>query len=129
MSRHDSAADPGRLTLHLPYLALVPLDHRVKLRYYDQVQQGLLHGRRVEHLEPIVQDLDSGIEYGPDWLYEDRDSYHKNIEPYPDERDGSFTLRRTLTGRVTRCRVITEICTSAIFENRIITTLEVTLDL
>lgn len=113
------------IVLHLPFLATVPVDHRVELRYYDQDRQGLLNVKKVSHPDPVVVDLDSGIEYGPDWLYEDREAYHHEIEPYPDEPGAPFTLRTTLTGRVTRCRVITEVYTSAIFDNRIITTLEV----
>lgn len=119
---------PELMILHLPYLVGVPVGHRVELRFYDQRKQGLLGTRPVSHDDPVVVDLDSGIEYGPDWLYEDRDAYHREIRPYPDAPGPEFTRRSTLAGRVVRCRVITEVYTSAVFDNRIVTTLEVELE-
>lgn len=120
-----NATDTDTIVLHLPYLAVVPVGHRVELRYYDQKKQGLLSTRQVSHDDPIVVDLDTGIEYGPDWLYDDRETYHREIEPYPAEPGPGFTLRRTIPGRVIRSRVITEIYPSAIFDNRLVTTLEI----
>jgi hypothetical protein len=111
------------VTLHLPYLAAVPVGHRVELRYIEQKKEGLFKSRTVAHEQPIVIDLDTGIEYGIDSLYEDRDGYRREIEPYPDEPGPGFALTRTLRGRVTRCRVLTEIFTDMIFDNRIITKL------
>lgn len=90
-------------TIHVLYSAPIPIGHKVRVVWYDQVAR---HPRA--HAEPWIQDLETGVEYGPAWLYlpdvsADMVSNAKDVDrPAP----GS-TATKELIGVVQRCVVVT----------------------
>jgi hypothetical protein len=90
------------------YAAPIPVGHRVELRWYEQVSTGLLGGKNEtarEH-EPVLVDLDTGIEYASDHAYGQTDSMKRPDQPITVASQPVGEPVQILTGRVKACRVI-----------------------
>jgi hypothetical protein len=93
------------------YVAPIPVGHRVRCTWYEEVQRGLVPGQeRTDERphQPILSDLDTGIVYASDWVF------GAGRRPRPDAPyavgDTLLTDRRPVRqveGVVTGCRVIT----------------------
>jgi hypothetical protein len=93
------------------YAAPIPVGHRVDIRWYRRVSSGLLGGTKEERRdpEPVIVDLDTGIEYASDFALRSPDGGVK----YPDRPievldapDKDAQLFARLLGRVMACRVV-----------------------
>ncbi|KXS10587.1 hypothetical protein M427DRAFT_61950 [Gonapodya prolifera JEL478] len=58
-------------TYNLLYPCPIPIGHRVSVTVYSRPKNGLFgtKGRVTVDKEPVVVDLDTGVEYAPAWLY------------------------------------------------------------
>ena len=99
------------MTLTVVYVAPIPVGHRVRIRFYDEVQRGLGGGppRKDERPhQPEITDLDTGVVYTSDWVggagrrKRPDDLYEIGVDPLPDR-----VLSKELEGTVTACRVVT----------------------
>lgn len=99
------------MDLVVVYLAPIPVGHRVRVRWYDEVLRGLGGGppRRDERPhQPEITDLDTGIVYTTDWIggagrrKRPDDPYDVGVSPMSDRQ-----LANEVEGTVTACRVIT----------------------
>jgi hypothetical protein len=92
------------------YAAAIPVGHRVEVRWLAMQHKGLLGGAKLEERpwEPVVIDLDTGIEYCSDRFLSTQ-SFAKRVDAPLDlgRQDPNAAVARTLTGRVTACRVVT----------------------
>jgi len=87
----------------------IPVGHAVVIRWYEVESDGLFGTNKEERpYEPLVEDLDTGIVYGTEWLF-----HHAGMKPprepvtVLDQPRAGARLTRELTGRVRRCRVLT----------------------
>ncbi|KAB2886337.1 MAG: hypothetical protein F9K40_22125 [Kofleriaceae bacterium] len=89
------------------YAAPIPVGHRVELRWYTQVSSGLFGGSKetARELEPVIVDLDTGIEFASDHAYTGggvkRPDEPVEISPVVTGEPSSV-----LRGTVRACRVI-----------------------
>ncbi|MDA0185270.1 hypothetical protein OJ997_33505 [Solirubrobacter phytolaccae] len=91
------------------YSAPIPVGHRVEVHWYVAQTGGVL-GPKTEQQDhqPLIKDLDTGIEYMGDWLLT-----HTGIKRPKRAIEVSEHLRhelepvRVLVGTVRRCRVVT----------------------
>lgn len=90
------------------YAAPIPVGHRVEVRWYARVSAGLFGGRDEETAEhqPIVVDLDTGIEYASDHAYEQDGGGKRFSEPIRLAGEPSGEIVEKVTGTVKACRVI-----------------------
>jgi hypothetical protein len=89
------------------YSAPIPVGHRVECRWFTHTVKGWLVDATVDvDDEPVIKDLDTGIEYsGPDALPIIGRSVGGRLV-FGEQEDGvQFT--RSLVGTVRRCRVVT----------------------
>lgn len=95
-------------TIELLYPAVIPVGHRVEIRWYEAPVGGFWGSKPVvvDH-EPLVRDLDTGVVYAPGWLFAESTGVRPNRaqevrrEPRTDAREV-----RALTGTVKSCRVL-----------------------
>lgn len=99
------------MDLTVVYVAPIPVGHRVRVRFYDELLPGLGGGppRRDERPhQPEITDLDTGIVYATDWIggagrrsHPDA-PYDVGVTPLQDRH-----LASEVTGAVRACRVVT----------------------
>jgi hypothetical protein len=90
------------------FAAAIPVGHRVEVSWYAVTKGGLFGSSREERPhEPVVTDLDTGVEYLSDFALKGPGIKRPN-EPLalqPGRKIGDVI--RTLRGRVSSCRVVT----------------------
>lgn len=80
------------------YVAPIPVGHRVEVHFFAR-DTGFFATDFHEQLDmPLIRDLDTGVEYAPEWLFERK--------PGPPELSPTVQATRTVTGRVIACRVV-----------------------
>jgi hypothetical protein len=98
--------------IELLYPAPIPLGHRVEVTWYRRPEldfwgtESPSSGRKVPG-EPALRDLDTGVLYGPDWIFAERIAPPSSIAPRPmalEAREG-LVVAEQVTGRVRYCRV------------------------
>lgn len=93
------------------YQAPVPVGHRVEIRWYQQTKEGLFGGKKTKErpFEPVIKDLDTGIEYLTDFLPGANTGGKLPDIPLRVDLDALKTgeVTRTLVGRVVSCQVVT----------------------
>lgn len=90
------------------HAAPIPIGHRVELQFFER-DTGFFSVEYSEQLDmPLIRDLDTGIEYAPEWLFktEARDNLGLT-SPRALEMSPSVRPTRSLTGTVVACRVVT----------------------
>lgn len=95
-------------TLTLLFAAPIPVGHRVEVRWYAVTTAGLFSRSHQERAhEPVVTDLDTGVEYLSDFVLQGPGIKHANqpVALDPARRIGEEV--RVLRGRVRGCRVVT----------------------
>lgn len=98
-------------TFTFPQIVPIPVGHRVELRFFLQDAGGWKQRLVPCPTEPLVIDLDTGVEYGNWWHYSDAAGVKGNCTPpneYPLAQRASLETFETVTGRVLSCRVLTE---------------------
>jgi len=97
--------------IDIAILAPVPVGHRVEVRWYQEESAGLFSTKTKEFPHaPMVRDLDTGIEYLPDWLVRLSDGKRPGIPlEVADSPHGQCKMVRVLKGKVVRCRIISRI--------------------
>jgi hypothetical protein len=89
------------------YAAPIPVGHRVELRRYVYEWKGLFgSGREDRPYEPIVYDLDTGIEYASDHAYECTTSIKAPDQPVALAPAPRGQVVAVLRGVVRACRVL-----------------------
>lgn len=89
---------------HLSFVAPVPVGHRVVVTSYE------LRAGRLSRLFSgptngfVVEDLDTGIEYSPAFLWQTE--YVDSQPVYSSELEESVHRTGTIEGEVTHCRVV-----------------------
>ncbi|HEY8376331.1 MAG TPA: hypothetical protein VIK91_07580 [Nannocystis sp.] len=99
---------PEPVVYVLHHAAPIPVGHRVELQFYER-NDGFFVVEYIEQVDtPLIRDLDTGIEYAPEWLFKREPweqlgpSSAKALEMSPSVRP-----TRSLVGRVIACRVVT----------------------
>ncbi len=102
-------------TIELLYAAPIPQGHRVRIRWYQEPEHeyGFMTDRIVGHhemtSEPVVEDLDTGVTYGPLRLFLERDDefVRGQINALGSGPSEDYEPGRSLEGRVLSARVAT----------------------
>jgi len=97
----------------------IPVGHRVSVRWYHKKNKGLFGGEHDEShpTEPIIDDLDTGIVYAFDWLYDATAGAvpagwipsHALPLHYSEGLSKGIEEQRVVVGRITACRIFTAI--------------------
>jgi len=87
----------------------IPVGHRVVIRWHHRTSAGLIYGKNEheEPNEPVIEDLETGIAYAFNWVLDgERPS---TFDPFVYKEGFAEGVReiRSVTGRVTGCRIIT----------------------
>lgn len=99
-------SDPTLYVLH--HAAAIPVGHRVEMLFFARDTGFFAPDFREQPDMPVVRDLETGVEYAPEWLF-DRDPGELLAQPSSRPLEMSPMVRptRVVTGRVVSCRVIT----------------------
>jgi hypothetical protein len=98
-------------TFTVVYPVPIPVGHKVKLQFYLK-PEGILKKKYVpQENQPLITDLDTGIEYGSFWHYKNvmsmsASSYTANEYPFDVRND--IEPAESFTGKVKKCRLLTE---------------------
>src|SRR5262245_29851142 len=89
------------------YAVPIPVGHRVEVRWYTQVSSKLFGGKQetAREFEPVIVDLDSGIEYASDHAYTSG-GMKRPDEPVELSSVVTAEPSSVLRGTVRACRVI-----------------------
>jgi hypothetical protein len=97
----------------------IPVGHRVSVRWYHKKSKGLFGGDHDESRpsQPILEDLETGIVYAFDWLYDGTaaavPSGANPADAWPTHFSDGLRLgveeQRVVVGRVSACRIVTTI--------------------
>ena len=95
----------------LDSVAPIPVGHQVEVRVLQEPKKGFL-SRRVDAKhqpkQPWVKDLDTGVEYGVLWQYNDATAVRTTPgEEYGEALRGDLEALETVKGEVLSCRVLT----------------------
>ncbi|WAS93990.1 hypothetical protein [Nannocystis punicea] len=90
------------------HAAPIAVGHRVELQFFER-DTGFFSVEYSEQLDmPLIRDLDTGIEYAPEWLFKREARDHLGpSSPRVLEMSPSVRPTRALTGTVVACRVVT----------------------
>lgn len=93
-------------TVVVLYAAPIPVGHRVTVRWFDKPG---FFGKKKKDSQPVVVDHDTGIEYVSDFTHDASGGIKQPDQPVAmsDGPASGFTVSRELSGKVTRCRVVT----------------------
>ncbi|MCB9694813.1 MAG: hypothetical protein H6736_23625 [Alphaproteobacteria bacterium] len=99
------------MQLVVMYVAPIPVGHRVRVVWHEEVQRGLVPGQeRTDDRphQPVLEDLDTGVIYASDWAF-GAGRRKRPDQPYDvgQRPMADFRVAREITGRVAACRVIT----------------------
>lgn len=108
-------------TLHLNFVATIPVGHRIRATIYQRKAGRLSAVFTGEPRGYVIQDLDSGIEYSPGFLWQCAQEDEMIVSS--SELEPNVVMTGTLQGTVTRCRVISRSGNAR--NHRITTVLEV----
>jgi hypothetical protein len=101
----------NKRTFTVVYPVPIPVGHRVKLQIFLK-PEGIFKKKNVpQENHHLITDLDSGIEYGSFWHYKNVMSMNASsytADEYPFDIRKDIELSETYTGKVSRCRLITE---------------------
>ena len=89
------------------YAAPIPVGHRVEVRWYTQVSSRLFGGDKEtprDH-EPVIVDLDTGIEFASDHAYTSGGMKHPD-QPVDLSPTATADPSTILRGTVRACRVV-----------------------
>ncbi len=101
-----SVSEPAVYVLH--HAAPIPIGHRVELHFYARDTGLFSHDFREQPDMPVIRDLETGIEYAPEWLFErGATSQLGQVSARALELSPLVRPTRTITGRVVACRVVT----------------------
>jgi hypothetical protein len=92
------------------YAAPIPVGHRVEIRWYSRSKAGLFGASKTQsrEFEPVIKDLNSGIEYLSDFVVERGSAKYPKVPlKVASELLEDLEVSRTLVGKVTACRVVT----------------------
>ena len=98
-------------TITVVYPVPIPVGHKVKIQFFYK-QEGLLKKKKTLQVNhPLILDEDTGIEYGSYWHYKhvmamSASSYEP--EEYPLKIRDDIEAGELITGKVKKCRVLTE---------------------
>lgn len=82
------------------FAAPIPLGHKVEVVQFKKKDKILIG--------PWIKDIDTGIEYGMDFHYEDRGFLHfDKLTVWPVDIRSDIDVDKKITGTITRCRVLT----------------------
>lgn len=91
-------------------VAPVPVGHRVRVTWYEEVREGLAGQVRREERphEPVIEDLETGVVYQSDWAVGTGRRQGPDL-PYAIEFATlpDHEVQREVTGTVTACRLVT----------------------
>lgn len=89
------------------YAVPIPVGHRVEVRWYTQISSPLFGGSRetARHHEPVIVDLETGIEYASDHAYTGGEVKRPD-EPVELSPVLTGESSRVLRGTVRACRVM-----------------------
>jgi hypothetical protein len=84
------------------FAVAIPIGHHVEaIQFKKKGTDKVLIG-------PWIKDLDTGIEYGMDFHYEDRNLVHfDKITVWPIDIREDLEIDKKIIGRITRCRILT----------------------
>jgi hypothetical protein len=89
----------------------LPIGRRVAVRWYRRTSKGLIYGQDVETRpnEPLIEDLETGVVYAFDWLFDATSGADSNRDPltFSDGFASGVEEERAVVGRITACRVFT----------------------
>ncbi len=90
------------------YSAPIPVGHRVEVTWYGESSCKLFGGSKttVREYEPIIRDLDTGVEYASDFVY-GTGSSKKPDTPLEVSAEVQAEEIESVRGRVVACRVVT----------------------
>jgi hypothetical protein len=94
----------------MDYAAPIPVGHRVEIVVFRS-NRGLFKGKNKEPdmCHPWCRDLETGIEYGAHWHYQDAASLRFGSgNKYPPKRIQELEVFRKSVGKVVACRILTE---------------------
>ncbi len=89
------------------FTAPIPVGHRVEVRWFRKTTRGLLGASHDERpSEPVILDLDSGIEWGTDHAYPSQERVKRPHQPLALADTPAGEVTRLLRGVVRSCRVL-----------------------
>jgi hypothetical protein len=89
------------------YAAPVPVGHRVEVRWFRTTTRGLFGESREERpAEPVILDLDTGIEWASDHAYRSQDHAKYPDQPLQLSDTATGDVKQLLRGVVRSCRVL-----------------------
>lgn len=98
-------------TITVVYPVPIPIGHRVKVQFFNK-KEGILKKKSVLQVNhPLIIDEDTGIEYGSYWHYKKvmtMSAISSEPDVYPMEVRDDLETGETITGRIKKCRVLTE---------------------
>jgi hypothetical protein len=96
-------------TVTVIYSAAIPVGHRIEVRWFEASSAGVFGTKTEEQPhQPLVRDIDTGIEYMGDWMLKHAGSKRPKRALEVDEHvKKELEVVRTLVGTVRRCRVVT----------------------
>ena len=92
------------------YAAPIPVGHKVEVIQFKKKEKGFFSKKETEKvlIGLWIKDLDTGIEYGMDFHYEDKSTvFFGNVTMWPIEIREDLEIDKKFVGRVTRCRILT----------------------
>jgi hypothetical protein len=91
------------------YCAPIPVGHRVEVRWFEASSAGVFGTKTASQPDmPLIKDLETGVEYLGDWLYNHNGTKRSKRALAIDEHiKKELQVVRTLVGTVSRCRVVT----------------------
>jgi hypothetical protein len=82
----------------------IPIGHRVALRWYYVKSSSIFAEDEKHPDEPVIEDLDTGIVYAVDWLFERADA--DDATTVTAQLKKGFREERSMVGRISACRII-----------------------
>lgn len=95
------------LKVPLAYPAAIPIGHHVELTWRLKAG-GLLGNKLVEQpYEPFLIDLDSGVQYAPEWQVGTHATFRSGaVNDYASEPRVELQVTRVVRGRVRSCTIV-----------------------
>ncbi len=92
------------------YVAPIPLGHKVEIIQFKKKKKNISGNKETEKIliGPYIKDLDTGIEYGMDFHFEDRSLMNFNkVTVWPIDIRNDLEIDKKIEGSITRCRILT----------------------
>lgn len=92
------------------FAAPIPIGHKVEVIQFKKKEKSIFNSKESEKvlIGLWIKDIDTGIEYGMDFHYEERNTVNFNkVTVWPIDIRSDLEIDKKIEGRITRCRILT----------------------